>query len=197
MNARKHKQPAPALTRQKAPKTATNPKSKSGGGGENAANASDFKPMAEMVKKMVVEALSETGVGKAAAASQTALKKPAHAYERTKEGALAVQLCKAGGFTDEQTAQALDISVSTLRRHYPDELASGGRAVMLAVIGNLVKIATKGEDKAAVTAAIFMLKCREGWNDKPATINVDATGNTAPVEFTFNFGSPVPGIKSD
>lgn len=54
------------------------------------------------------------------------------------------------------------ISVNTLEKHFPEELAEGLAFVKARVIGNLVRRATK-DHPSAVQAAIWFTKARCGW----------------------------------
>jgi hypothetical protein len=62
------------------------------------------------------------------------------------------------------TGKAIDIK--TLRKHFPDEIATGMTNAIAQVAQSLVKEATKGEDpRSRVAAAIFWLSRRAGWKE--------------------------------
>jgi hypothetical protein len=100
------------------------------------------------------------------------------------------QLATAAGFTNEQTARLLSIGETTLKKHYPEELSRGTELVTLRIAQNLVRIATQTQDtKAALTACIFWLKCRGGFNDgngrHEAVVESSPTGS---VKVTLRLG---------
>jgi hypothetical protein len=116
-----------------------------------------------------------------------------------------VQLGKAVGYTHPQIARLITppdkpdgISVDTLERHFPDELAVGADKINMLVAGNLFNIAT-GTSKGAVAAAIFWLKCRMRWKPEGELPPIDIEGKLqrpaghggteeAPMKFTIKIG---------
>jgi hypothetical protein len=75
-----------------------------------------------------------------------------------------VQLLITAGNGKELIAKVLKIHVDTLEKHYADELETGLAVANANVAANLYAQATK-DDPKAVTAAIFWLKSRAGWNE--------------------------------
>lgn len=70
------------------------------------------------------------------------------------------------GYTHEQIARLIEVDETTLRKHYPDELARGAERMGAAVASNLFAIATQQQDrKAALTACIFIAKTRLRWRE--------------------------------
>lgn len=69
---------------------------------------------------------------------------------------------RAYGAKHEDIATVLDCSADTLTRHYRTELERGLIDANAKVAENLFRIATSNE-KTAVAAAIFWLKCRAKW----------------------------------
>jgi hypothetical protein len=57
------------------------------------------------------------------------------------------------------------ISITTLKKHFPDEMENGEARVTAKVVSNLVTIASSPTHKSAVTAAIFWLKTRRRWRE--------------------------------
>lgn len=125
-------------------------------------------------------------------------KKPG-AHERDEKLAKLVELSAAIGYTQEQAARLIGVAVETMLKHYRLEWEQGGDRVNAAIAANLASIASSGRDKMAVTAAIFWLKTRAGWKDTSVSVAVNQpkAGSDGPTMFTFNFGSPVPGVKGD
>lgn len=88
------------------------------------------------------------------------------------------------GLTEEQIAQSLGISRSTITRRKRDDDAFGaalkaGRASGVAAVTNALFEAATGE-KPNTSAQIFYLKNRAGWRDKQeveSTLNGDITLN--------------------
>jgi hypothetical protein len=74
-----------------------------------------------------------------------------------------VRSLKGFGATNEAVSKLLGITADTLAKHYPEEIETANILTNHRVAGNLYRIATTGDDKQAVPAAIFWLKCRAGW----------------------------------
>jgi hypothetical protein len=68
------------------------------------------------------------------------------------------------GVPEADIARVIAIDAKTLRKHYPEELATGHIKAGARVAENLYRKAT-GEGREAVTAAIFWLKTRCGWKE--------------------------------
>lgn len=74
------------------------------------------------------------------------------------------QLAIAAGFTQQQVAGLIGISVPTLRKHYRAELQAGRDTVNLKVVANIYRIAMQTEDpEAAIAAGRFICRARLGW----------------------------------
>lgn len=113
-------------------------------------------------------------------------------HEPTTATRSVVSMGKALNLTHEQIAERLDISVDTLERHYPHEIAHGANDINMRVANNLLSIALQTQDrKAALTASIFWLKSKGGFNDRAAetkdeTAVIESTG---PVRVTLKIGT--------
>jgi hypothetical protein len=68
------------------------------------------------------------------------------------------------GVSHEVIANVVGISRPTLEKHYANELQYGSETANALVAANLFKQATK-DDPKCVTAAMFWLKSRAGWNE--------------------------------
>ncbi|MEQ9814092.1 MAG: hypothetical protein RLO50_15040 [Azospirillaceae bacterium] len=68
------------------------------------------------------------------------------------------------GFTSKAIAIALDTDTAFLERTYRRELAQGAIKANARVVESLYRKAT-GDDPKSVTAAIFWLKARAGWQE--------------------------------
>ena len=66
------------------------------------------------------------------------------------------------GFSAEQMAKTLKLSLETLNDHYHDEMTNGRTRMMTDVVSSLAQRAISGSD----TAAIFLAKSRLGWSDR-------------------------------
>jgi hypothetical protein len=128
-----------------------------------------------------------------------------------------VSLAKACGYTDEQIRFCVNapygLALNTMKKHFADELEHGADLVNLKVAGNLLRIATSGGEKAAVTAGIFWAKTRMGFSEKSAGLSATIemggakqsadekdpeTGlpKDAPIRFTLTMGD-APGKPSE
>lgn len=123
------------------------------------------------------------------------IKKKAHntPHEPTPKDRVLVQLAKTSGMTHDQIARQLEISRPTLEKHYREELDKGHDAIILKVFQNLVGIALNANDrKSALTASMFILKSKGGFNDKAAEMTKDETAiieATGPVRVTLKMGT--------
>lgn len=86
--------------------------------------------------------------------------RPAHKPEPEKRFMVAAYT--AGGATQETVAKLLEISVPTLTKHYPNELATGLEMANAQIAGALFKEALSGD----VQAQKFWLKTRAKWREK-------------------------------
>ena len=80
-----------------------------------------------------------------------------------------VESLAAQGLTEEQIADALGVSRATVTRNKRDNDAfaaaiKSGKAKGIAVVSSKLMEQVKGGN---VTAMIFFLKSRAGWNDRP------------------------------
>lgn len=80
-----------------------------------------------------------------------------------------VSLAMLNDMTHKQAARLVGINEETLRKHYADELEHGKARLLSMVAANLYRIAQQTANmKAALTASIFVLKSKGGWNDRAA-----------------------------
>jgi hypothetical protein len=87
------------------------------------------------------------------------------------------------GLTHSQIAMMLSISDETLRKYYRAELDKGEAAMNLNVATNLYTMAT-GNDRNAVTAAIFWLKTRARWSETKRVEHTGADGGAIQTEIS-------------
>ena len=76
------------------------------------------------------------------------------------------------GTPHEQIAKLLQLSLNTLKKHYPEELELGLARANAVVSGTLFAEAKSGN----ITAAIFWMKTRAGWRE---TAKVEHSGGTS------------------
>ena len=107
-------------------------------------------------------------------------------HQPTDQTRALVSLCKAMGYTEDQTAKTLGIALNTLKAHYREELDIGDLKANAKVAANLFTIATSATHPKAITAAIFWAKAKMGWSDKSPEL--DEGDDEAPVEFTIGIG---------
>jgi hypothetical protein len=84
-------------------------------------------------------------------------------HERTEDIAARVLELAGKGASHRDIARATGIAANTLRKHYGDELKRGAAGANIAVGNRLFEAAVAGD----LTAAIFFLKARAGWRDRP------------------------------
>jgi hypothetical protein len=90
------------------------------------------------------------------------------AYTPTEKDRATVKTMSAFGIPDYEIARVLSVDPKTLRKHFWTELEVGHVEANAKVAASLFKKAT-GDGREAVVAAIFWLKCRAGWRERPAT----------------------------
>lgn len=82
----------------------------------------------------------------------------------TEEQRRMVKTMAAMGAKQEDVAAQIGVrSPKTLRKYFRDELDQGGTEANIGVAQALYKKAKEGD----VKAAMFWLKCRAGWRDRP------------------------------
>lgn len=89
--------------------------------------------------------------------------RPAHEFSESI--AKQVRLLSGYGLIDDEIAAVIGVSTPTLRKYYFEHVASGAPELTAKVAQSLYQMATHPE-KPNVTAAIFWLKCRAGWDDQ-------------------------------
>ena len=98
---------------------------------------------------------------------------PQKRHRPTKQGKQLALSLAGYGAPHVYIAKELGIAKATLEKYYADELATGSDRASALVAESLFKKAT-GTGPAAVTAAIFWLKARAGWQDR---VEVNAVVN--------------------
>lgn len=99
----------------------------------------------------------------------------------TQENREKVGLLSAFGVTEVGIAAELGISHVTLRKYYMDEIATGTDRAVARVGAKLYNTAI-GNSPGSITAAIFFLKVKGGWQEKIALTNSDGTDILAGIE---------------
>ena len=87
-------------------------------------------------------------------------------YEASEEHRRVVRAMAAYGVPHVEIAASVGISAPTLRLYYAHELATSSAEANAKVAESLFRKAL-GSTPQAVTAAIFWLKCRAGWRERP------------------------------
>lgn len=87
-------------------------------------------------------------------------------HKPTTETRVQVKKLASFGLIDAQIAAVIGVSAPTLRKYYEIELLEGLAVSTERVARTLYEKATDPE-KPNMTAAIFWLKCKGGWNDRP------------------------------
>lgn len=78
-----------------------------------------------------------------------------------------IKTLAAYGLMDDEIAAVVGVKADELRITYERELTTASPEMVARVAQSMFKMATDS-NKPNVTAAIFWLKCRGGWNDDPA-----------------------------
>ena len=114
-------------------------------------------------------------------------------YSATDEQRRMVKAMSGYGVPHEGIATLLDIDPKTLRRHYRRELDSGSVEATAKVAQSLFQMATV--DKS-VAAAIFWMKARAGWREKPnpSAIAIDGASR---VVVTYQWAGESDGSEAD
>lgn len=101
-------------------------------------------------------------------------------YKPTEKGRKEVLVLAGVGIPHVTIASILGISHMTLRKHFEEELCHGAQKANARVGGFLFQKATgqRGDDHAAVTAAIFWLKARAGWKDRQDVVVQNPDGSS-------------------
>lgn len=86
------------------------------------------------------------------------------AYEPSDRDRAQVKALAAMGATMFEISLVMSLSEPTIRKHFHLEITTGGIEANAKVAQSLFRQATAA-DKPNVTAAIFWLKSRAGWND--------------------------------
>lgn len=88
----------------------------------------------------------------------------------TKNTKKKVRMLASYGFTQDEIAMMMDVSESTIQRHYRAELRIGALEADAKVIGNLFKFATSDGPEGA-RAAMFWTKVRRRWHEVQRVIH--------------------------
>ena len=99
-------------------------------------------------------------------------------YCATEEQRRLVKAMAGYGVPHEGIAVMLDIDPKTLRRHYRRELDRGSVEATAKVAQSLFQMATVDKN---VAAAIFWMKARAGWREKPDPSAIAIDGASAVV----------------
>jgi hypothetical protein len=99
-------------------------------------------------------------------------------FQATEKDRRMVKSMSAYGCRHEDIAKVFDISPKTLRKHFRSELDLGAIEANSEVIGSLYRMATSGRNTAA---AIFWVKTRCGWREKPREESEGQTQGTPPI----------------
>ena len=98
-------------------------------------------------------------------------------HKPTEKDRQAVKAMSGYGLTDGQIASVVGVDVTTLTRHYAEELTEGSAMAIANVARTLYQQATH-KTKPNVSAAIFYLKCKAGWQEKPVATTKEAKTKT-------------------
>lgn len=85
-------------------------------------------------------------------------------HEPTDKDRKQVTLMAGIGLTHDQIARIVGISDETLRKYYPEELATAAAKMNAQVAQNLYAMATT-QGAGSVASAIFWMKARGGWRE--------------------------------
>ncbi len=102
------------------------------------------------------------------------------AFAPTPDQRKMVEAMAAYGIPQKEIAQVVGIAYETLRKHFAAELLLGSSKATAKVAEFLYQKATgkRGDDHAAVVAAIFWLKARAGWKDRQDVVVQNPDGSS-------------------
>jgi hypothetical protein len=98
-------------------------------------------------------------------------------YVRNKKDEELIREMASVGISQEQIAAVVDISVDTLKKYYPYELATARTKANNMIAGALFRKAVSGN----VTAQIFWLKTRAGWRESIEIVETRAELSATPL----------------
>ncbi len=157
--------------------------------------ATGKKPPAPSLRPPAVgDALAVAAMARTAADNvqpPSALRKnpPPNKHLPTQQLRSLVELAMLNEMTHDQTAKLVGVDANTLRAHYADELSFGKLRMISRVSANLYRIAAQQQDmKAALTASIFLLKSKGGYNDRAASEQTATIESAGPIRFTLRLG---------
>ncbi len=107
-------------------------------------------------------------------------------HEPTKESRLTVAVMIAGGIEQAHIAAGLGLSRPTLRKHYRNEIKSGGARANGNVVAALYKQAIGGN----VKAQIHWTERRMGWTETSTVENVGKDGKPIEQIVTYRWAEP-------
>lgn len=128
----------------------------------------------------------------APAAANAKRKRGNQDYETNEQHRNLVRLLVAGGITYDRIAAAIDISESTLKRHYRQEIKVGQTEIDLLAVSALVR-AMRGTGKEAVIAAKWWNQARMGWSEK---ITIDDPGANVPMRVEIELVGSADGAAT-
>jgi hypothetical protein len=102
------------------------------------------------------------------------------AFAPTEDQRKMVNVLASFGVPEKDIAEAIGVSEPTLRKHFKDTLRIAHVQANAKVAQSLFKKAT-GDGPQSVAAAIFWLKVRAGWNERPGNGDGGEGQNGAPV----------------
>ena len=105
--------------------------------------------------------------------------------EPTDEQRRLVRALAGFGVPQDDIARHLDVDPKTLRKHFRPDIDRGALEANAKVAQSLFQMATQGGN---VAAAIFWMKVRGGWSERPRP--GPAGAEDAPKRFTIVLGSP-------
>lgn len=107
-----------------------------------------------------------------------------HVYVPNEKDRTIVTFGAALGYTQDRIARLVDLSEATIKRHYPEELATGADKVTMQIANNLAKIAMGNDPRTATRAAeVWFSRVRPIKRD--AEVEVESLG---PVRVTLRIG---------
>ncbi len=101
-------------------------------------------------------------------------------FAPTKAQRAMVEAMASYGIPQKEIAGVVGVAYDTLRKHFAVELVLGSAKATAKVAEFLYQKATgkKGDDHAAVVAAIFWLKARAGWKDRQDVVVQNPDGSS-------------------
>jgi hypothetical protein len=149
--------------------------------------APHLRVVSDTSKKAKPRRSTKTAAASASDGAKSRIGRPPH--QPTDATRSLVRLGLAAGMTHEQVSKAIGVlGVNSFKKHYAAEIEDGGAVANLKVAATLFSIATDKNHPKSVTAGIFWMKNRMGFNADSQRRDDSDDDEGSDVEFTIGIG---------